>query len=169
MKFTMVHKFGWPAEKITDILKAGEDLYPMEDLQNVNMRKLIEKKRVGSKLIKKYEWCVYGQIPKIAQKIFSPESLTFIEDSVWYDDKCMFESRITPHILKNAITCISTSVWRAGAGGGAERQVEMTISIAIPIIGPVAEKAIADHFKKNTEESAELVRKGMTAKYGPSA
>jgi hypothetical protein len=168
MKFTMLHKFGWPAEKITDILKAGEDLYPMEDLQNVNMRKLVEQKRVGSKILKKYEWCVYGQIPKIAQKIFTPESLTFVENSTWDDDKCMFDSRITPHFLRNAVSCISTSTWRPAAGG-CERLVEMTININIPIIGPVAEKAIAEHFKKNTEQSAELVKKSMTVKYGPPA
>ncbi|HOX27820.1 MAG TPA: hypothetical protein PLQ76_01555 [bacterium] len=169
MKFTMVHKFGWPVEKVTDILKAGEDLFPMENLPNVNMRKLVEKKRAGSKIIKKFEWCVHGQIPKIAQKIFSPESLTFIEDSVWDDDKCAFESRITPHLFKSVVTCETTSAWRSSPDGGAERRVDSTITIAIPIIGPVAEKAISDHFRKNNDQSAELVRKGLTAKYGPPA
>ncbi|MFA6449475.1 MAG: DUF2505 family protein [bacterium] len=169
MKFTMVHKFGWPVEKITSILKAGEDLFPMEELPNVNMRKLIEQKRTGSKIYKKFEWCVYGQLPKIAQKIFSPESLTFTENSVWDDDKCSFESRISPHYFKNALTCVLTSTWRAGAGGGAERQVDGAVSITIPIIGPVVEKAVGEHFRKNNDQSAELIRKGLTAKYGPPA
>jgi hypothetical protein len=163
----MDHKFGWPVEKIVGILKAGEDLFPMEELPNVNARKLIEMKRVGSKINRKYEWCVYGQIPKIAQKIFSPESLTFTESSVWDDDKSAFESRITPHYFKNVLSCMSTSAWRAAAGGGTERHVEYAVNIAIPIIGPIVEKAVVDHFKKNTEMSAELIRKGMTKKFGP--
>lgn len=166
MKFTMDHKFGWSVEKIVGILKAGEDLFPMEELPNVNARKLIEVKRAGPKLFKKYEWCVYGQIPKLAQKIFSPESLTFTESSVWDDDKCAFESRITPHYFKNVLSCVSTSAWRAAAGGGTERHIESTVSIAIPIIGPAVEKAIVEHFKKNNELSAELIRKGLAKKFG---
>ncbi len=167
MKFTMDHRFGWPVEKITDILKSGGDLFPMDELPNVSMRKLVENRRDGKKIYKKYDWCVHGQIPKIAQKIFSPESLTFSESSVWDDDKCAFESGITPHYFKNVLKFKSTSHWRAAPGGGTERHVEINISVSIPIIGPVVEKAIGDHFVKNTDQSAEMIVKGLTQKFGP--
>ncbi len=169
MKLTTVHKFGWPVEKITGLLKAGEDLFPMEELPNVSMRKLIEEKRVGARIYRTYEWCVHGQIPKMAQKLFRPETLTFTESSVWDDDKCAFESRITPHYFKNLLTCKSTSAWRAAPDGGTERVFESTIIIAIPLIGLVMEQAIAEHFRKNNDISAALARKGLEKRFGPPA
>ena len=169
MKFSMYHYFDWPVEKITSIMKAGEDLYPMEDLQNVSARKRIRQERVGSKIHRVYEWCVHGQIPKIAQKIIRPDMLTFTEETVWDDDLCSFTSKITPHFLGNTIYCVTSSTWSAGGENRARRHVESTITINIPVIGPVAEKAIVDHFKKNNDQSAELVRKHLALRYSQPA
>ena len=165
MKFTTTHTFEWPAEKIIGLLKAGEDLFPMENLPNVNARKPLEQKRQGSKIFRKYEWCVHGQIPKIAQKMLRPEMLTFIEESVWDDDRCTFDSRILPHYFKNAITCESTSAWRE-SGAGVERRIDSTVRVAIPIVGPVVEKAVVEAFRKNNDMSAGLIRKGLAEKLG---
>ncbi len=169
MKLTTSHQFGWPVEKITGLLKAGEDLFPMEELPSVKMRKLVEEKRDGAKLCRKYEWCVHGQIPPIARKLFRPELLTFTETSVWDDDKCAFESRITTHYFKNLLTCKSTSAWRAAPDGGTVRHFESIIIVAIPLVGFIMEQAIAEHFRKNNDVSASLAMKGLEKRFGPPA
>jgi len=164
MDFTMTHKFDFPVETVTDILKAGEDLFPMEELQNVSARTRIYQKREGSRILRKYEWNVHGQIPPLAQKIFKPETLMFIEESVWDDDRCCFESRIIPHHFKNVMKVTSKSTWSAAPGGGAQRRIESSISINIPVVGPIAEKVIIEHFKKNNDQSAEMIRKNLAKK-----
>lgn len=166
MKTELVHYFNWPAEKIIEILKAGEDLFSMEDLPNVSSRKEIEKRRTGSKLYRKYEWCVHGQIPPIAQKFIKPEMLTFVEDTVWDDNTSTFDVKVIPHFLKNSLTCYTKSKWGAANNIRTKRIVECAITVKIPIIGPILEKTILDYFKKNNDKSADAIIKGLTKRLG---
>jgi len=166
MKFSMDHYFDTPADKIIDMLKAGEDLCRMEDLPNVSSRKVIERRREGKKMFSRIEWNVHGQIPKIAQKILRPEMLTFVEESVWDDDDTTFRTKIIPHYLKDKLSCNTTSQWSAAGDGKARRRFGGELVLNIPIVGPVAEKTIVDYLKKNNDKNAVIVRKFLQEKFG---
>jgi hypothetical protein len=170
MDFRMEHIFDWPASRIVPILSAGEDIVPMEDLPNVSQRKVLERKRSGSKMYSKLEWNVHGQIPKIAQKIISPEKLNFIEESMWDDDTQTFSVRITPHFFKKQIICKTTSSWSDHDGGAKSKRVfGGSLEIRIPVIGPIMERTIIDYLKKNNDENAVMVRKALAMRFGPPA
>lgn len=165
MKFTSTHTFEWPAEKIIGLIKAGEDLFPVESLPNVNARKPMEQRREGSKIYRTFEWCMFAQIPRAAQRMITPEMMTFIEESVWDDDLCAFESRIMPLYFKDTITCESLSAWRDHASG-AERVIDSTVLVDIPVVGGMVEKAVVDAFMKSNDMSADLIRKGLATRLG---
>lgn len=165
MKFTSTHAFPWPAEKIIELIKAGEDLFPVEELPNVTARKAIDQKREGSKIYRRYEWRMFGQIPRAAQRALSPEMLTFIEESVWDDESCVTESRIMPMYFKDSISCESTVVWR-GRDAGSERVIESEAVVNIPVMGGLVERAVVDAFMKSNDMSAELIRKGLAGRLG---
>lgn len=167
MDFNMVHEFGWPAEKITAILAAGEDLVPMEDLPNVSRRKVVERRREGSKMYCKTEWCVHGQIPKIAQKIVRPETLTFQELTIWDDETTTFTTKIVPHFFKDKFICRTTSAWAANSAGNCKRTFAGSLVIKFPLFGAILEKTIIDHLKKNNDENAVMVRAALTKRFGP--
>lgn len=165
MKFTSTHTFEWPVERIVGLLKAGEDLFPVEYLPSVNARKPIEVKREGSKIFRTFEWCMYGQIPRAAQRMLSPEMLTFVEESVWDDELCAFTSRIIPRYFKDTITCESVSAWKEHPAG-AERRIDSEAIVDIRVVGGMVEKAIVDAFMKSNDMSAELIRKGLSERLG---
>lgn len=168
MDFRMEHIFDWPASLIVPILAAGEDIVPMEDLPNVTQRKVLERRREGSKMFSRLEWNVHGQIPKIAQKIISPEKLNFIEESVWDDQTQAFTVRILPHFFRKQITCRTVSTWSDHDGGKKARRVfGGTLEIHIPVIGPIMERTIIDYLKKNNDENAKMVRKALAQRFGP--
>lgn len=167
MNFSMEHIFDWPAEKIIEILASGKDIVPMDELPNVSHRKIIEVKREGKKLFKRLDWCVHGQIPKIAQRIISPDKLTFTEESVWDDDTTTFTTKITPHYMASKFKCTTTSQWSAAGPVKARRSFKGRLEIYLPVIGPLLEMTIIDYLKKNNEKNAELVRKALSEKFGP--
>jgi hypothetical protein len=167
MDFKMEHSFDCPVGKITPILAAGEDLVPMEDLPNVSQRKVIERKREGTKLHSKLEWCVHGQIPKIAQKLIDPDKLTFLEQTVWDDETATFTTRIIPHFLKDKFDCRTTSAWSAIDANRAKRTFSGKLEIKIPIIGSIVEKTIIDYLKKNNDKNAVMVTKALLERFGP--
>lgn len=165
MKFTSTHTFEWPAEKIIALIMAGEDLFPVESLQSVNARMPIDVKREGSKIIRRFEWRMHGQIPRAAQRMLSPEMLTFIEESVWSDESRTFESRIMPVYFKESISCNSTVYWTEHPAG-AERRIESEATVDIPVVGGMVEKAVCDAFMRSNDASAELIRKGLAERLG---
>ena len=169
MEFSMVHEFGWPAGKITPILAAGEDIVPMEDLPNVSQRKLVERRREGSKMYAKNEWCVHGQIPKIAQKVVSPETLTFMELSLWDDETTTFTTKIVPHFFKDKFICRTTSAWAENGPNTSKRTFSGSLVIKFPLFGAILEKTIIDYMKKNNDQNAVLVRAALTKRFGPPA
>jgi hypothetical protein len=166
--FKMDHYFDWPVELICTAFEAGEDIIAMEDLPNVSQRKPLERHREGARFYFKNNWCVHGQIPKIAQKIVSAETLTFVEESVWDDNARAFTTRIVPHFFKDKIICRTTSAWSAAGPNRAKRTFSGTLVIKFPIFGALLEKTIIDHLKKNNEENARILPKGLEKRFGPS-
>lgn len=166
MQFKIVHTFNWPADTIIDILSTGEDLTPPEKLSNVSARKVIELKREGKNFYRRTEWCVHGQIPKVAQKVVSAEMLTFIEESTWDGTDGIFKTRIIPHFLKGTLTCTSTSKWFAAGPAATRREYAGVVEIRLPIIGGLLEKTIVDYLKKNTEENAAMVAEALALRLG---
>jgi hypothetical protein len=169
LKFRIVHRFPWPAEKIREILSTGEDIVPMEKLPNVSTRKVVEVRRDGAKFYRKTEWCVHGQIPAVAQKIIRPEMLTFCEDTVWDDDEGAFFTSIKPHVLKDVLKCTSVSRWSKFGDCVTQREYEGDIQVRLPVIGSIVEKTIMEQLKKNCEQNAKMVVEALTERIGPAS
>lgn len=169
MKFRIINDFDWPVDKIKGVISTGEDLVPPEKLQNVQARNVIEFKRDGDNFFRRCEWCVHGQIPKVAQKIVSPDMLKFTEDTKWDNQSGAFTTKISPHFLKDNLSMSSISRWTAKGSNACIREYEGSLDIRIPILGPLLEKTIIDHLKKNTEQNAVMVRKALETRFGPPA
>jgi hypothetical protein len=167
MKYRIEDTFGWPVDAVVPILGGEKELIEFEDLPNVSKRKQIERRRNGAKLYKVFEWNVHGQMPKAAQKIISPDKLTFTEHSVWDDDARCFDTWIEPHFLKNLISCRSKSAWHPIDGGRTRRVIEGQVDFHMPIIGPLVEGAVVDYLKKNTAKGTVQMKKAFEEKIGP--
>jgi len=166
MKFEMIDKFDFPAQQIIAMLSRGEELCPMDALPNVSHRDILETRREGKKLYSTVEWSVYGQIPKLAQKILTPEMLTVTEKSVWDDDEAMSRTHVIPLHFKDKVTFNITSAWQADADGRAIRVVQGVFSVDIPFVGSSLEKTVVHHLKRNNEENVALVKKHLAKKLG---
>ena len=108
--------FGWPCSDIVQFFIDGVDLVPHESLEDVKMRKELENRREGKKVYTSGEWCVHGQIPKIAQKIIKPEMLTFFEETIWDDDEASFRAYCPSAPANEADTTTAASQVAALAG-----------------------------------------------------
>lgn len=166
MKFKMEHRFEWPVADIVQLLKNGEELCPMDELPNVSSRKIIEQRREGKKIFQRVEWCVHGQIPPIAQKLVSPEKMTFIERSVWDDDESAYRTKIEPHFFRNQLECSTISAWKDDGKGKTVRKFEGELKIKIPVIGPILEGTIVDYLKKNNDKNALIVKRFLNQRLG---
>lgn len=159
--------FGWPCADIVQFFIDGVDLVPHEALDDVKMRKELENRRQGNKVYTKGEWCVHGQIPRIAQKLLRPDMLTFIEETVWDDDDASFHTKVTPHFLRHALHCETMSRYEPVNGALTRRYFRGVVRVKIPIIGPVLEKAIVDGLMKSNVQNYEIMTRELSERLGP--
>ncbi len=166
MKFEMIDNFDFPAQQIIEMLSRGEALCPMDELPNVSYHNIVETRRQGKKLFSTVEWSVHGQIPKLAQKILTPEMLTVTEKTVWDDDEARSCTHVIPLHFKHKVTFNITSAWKADAGGLAIREVQGVFSVDIPFVGSAIEKTVVQKLKQNNEENVALLKKHLARKLG---
>jgi hypothetical protein len=112
---------------------------------------------------------VHGQIPKIAQKVVRPETLTFLELSLWDDETTTFTTKIIPHYFKDKFICRTISAWAADGPDKCKRTFSGSLVIKFPVFGGILEKTIIDQLKKNNDQNAVMVKAALTKRFGPPA
>lgn len=131
-------------------------IYELIDLPNVSQAKLLEEKDLGDKKLIRNEWCVHGQIPKLAQKIIKPDMLTFIEDSVWDRKTLIYSTKIIPHHFKKVIDAHHKVEFFDNKDGRTKRILSGVFEVKIPLIGPIFEIAVLQQLKQNCEVDFKL-------------
>ncbi len=169
-RYKITHYYDYGLDTVCDILMDSKTpLYELVDLPNVSATKPISEKDTGDKKYIKNEWCVHGQIPKIAQKLIKPEMLTFIEDSVWDRKKKTYTAKIIPHFFKKQLNARHKVVFSDNGDGRTKRDLVGFIEVKLPIIGRVFELAVIQHLKDNAEADFKISKEALTQyieKYG---
>lgn len=169
-RYKITHYYDQSLETVCDLLMESETpIYELVDLPNVSTTKPISEEDKGDKKYVKNEWCVHGQIPKIAQKIVKPEMLTFIEDSVWDRTRKTYTAKIIPHFFKKQLNARHKVEFFDNGDGRTKRILTGFIEIKIPVIGPVVELAIVSQLKDNAEADFKIGKDALDqyiVKYG---
>ena len=151
-RYNIVHHYNYPIKTVTKLLMEHDPpIYDLVDLPNVSTNKLLNDRWEGDKRYLQVEWCVHGQIPKLAQKIIKPDMLTFVEDSIWDGTKLTYTTRIIPHHFKNQINAQHRVTFTDAGDGRTKRVLSGIFEVKIPLIGLVFEIAILQQLKDNCE------------------
>jgi hypothetical protein len=162
-KYTITHYYDYFIDTVTYLLMDSEvPLYDLMELPNVSSNKPIENRDEGDKKIIKNEWCVHGQLPKIAQKIIKPDMLTFLEDSVWDRKTRVYSAKIIPHHFKKQFDAHHRVEFYDNNDGRTRRVLKGVFEAKIPIIGPIFELAILKYLKENAESDFKISSISLT-------
>ncbi len=154
MKLGMTHEYDHPLDlvlKVThyDIIE-NPSIY--EDMPNVTSikRSHFTQHPDGRQDIE-YTYCAHGQIPKIAQKILTPDMLSWREVSRWDPSSLVYHYEIIPFHLRNVFHC--KGKWTYAAKNGRVFQtLDGTVNVKLPLIGPIIEQRIAEELYKNQKD-----------------
>lgn len=163
-RYKFVNYYDYYIDTVTDILmESKEPVYDLLDLPNVSSSKPLSERDEGDKRYIKAEWCVHGQIPKLAQKLVKPDMLTFVEDSVWDRKTKTYSTKIIPHHFANKVNCRHKVEFKDNGDGRTQRIISGFFEVTIPIIGPVFEMAVIGHIKQNAQEDYNISNKALIA------
>jgi len=158
-RYRIVDHYDFPVGIVVELLMETP-LYDLQDLPNVSTNETIEERDEGTKKYIKVKWNVHGQIPKAAQKIISPETLTFLEDSVWDRETLVYSTKVIPHFFKKQVNCRHKLEFFE-AGNKTKRVLSGFFEIKIPVIGQLVEPVILKYLKQNSKEDFEMGSKAL--------
>ncbi len=154
-RYNIVNYYDFPIDVVVELLME-KAIYNLNDLPNVSTNELIEERDTGDKKFIKVKWCVHGQIPKAAQMIIRPETLTFLEDSVWDRKTRVYSTKIIPHFFKNQVDARHKVEFHDNKDGRTKRVLSGTFEFKIPIVGAIFEPVVLHYLKQNAEEDFKI-------------
>jgi hypothetical protein len=122
-------------------------------------RDLVEKKDLGDGRVNwRFKVVAGGDIPKSAQKVVSPEFLTWHEDTRFEPKEHTIYWKIDP--LQKKVDVDAHGIWKLiPSGQGTKRVIEGNITVKMPIVGKVVEGFLASELKKNYDVEPDIQRK----------
>jgi hypothetical protein len=153
MKFKKEREYNHSLESIIKLFFDNDDeVYNMDQLENVTQWKVIKEEDLGDRRVGIKEWCAHAQIPKALQHIVAPKMLTWYEHSEWNRTTHTYRFRIEPFFFKKQVKCKGQTEYLARGENTSARIFEIDLIINIPVFGPMFEKLIMDHLRKNEEQ-----------------
>lgn len=112
MKFESSQIIPFPIEQVFQLVRDQlEELVPF--LPNVNKIEMESEKDEGNgKLRILNRWHGKGEIPKVAQKLVSPDKLTWLDTAVWDDKERTCQWEITPMFFQGNVACKGINYYR---------------------------------------------------------
>ena len=154
MNFQMEHTFGWPQDKIVDILASGEDPVPVNKMPIVTDYTIHDFRLTDEGFFRKIEWGLQGKIPSFAKAVLKPEMLRFDEETSWFSNTATFTTELKPYAWRKKVRCIIIVKWYEDGHSKSKRTIDVDLRIRIPLIGRKLERIVAEILKQNNEKYA---------------
>ena len=153
MKYKKEREYEHSLASIIELfLEAEEPVYELDQLENVTQWKIIREDDLGDRRVGIKEWCAHAQIPKSMQHVISPRMLTWYEHSEWNRPLNTYRFRIEPFFLKKHIKCKGQTLYVTRGDNRCARIFEIELVVNLPIIGPMFERLVMEHLRKNEEQ-----------------
>lgn len=125
------------------------DVDLFSDVTKVDIKR---REKVGDKLHLEVVTCANGDIPPALQKMVTPKMLTWTETGTWDLNKKIYEYTVKTFYFSNIFSMGGKFECRE-KGGKLEVPFESRVTIKMPIIGAIGEKAILAAQKKNLDSA----------------
>lgn len=143
------------------ILFSVQREFDTELFRDVTKVDIVRREKVGDKLHIKVVTCANGDIPPALRKLITPKMLTWTETGVWDLTKKVYEYDVKPFFFSNIFKMGGWFRVEQVKPGQLNVHYESDLSINMPLLGGIAEKAILAAQKKNLEEARDRVKRKL--------
>lgn len=158
MKIRFTHRFDVDVETFEEITSDPKFEEEIKKLPNVAERETIKLKEDKRYVHRKVRYFARGLIPPPVRPYLKPKMLCWIEKSTYDKKKHSFKWEILPFYFKKIFECKGTYSYIDVAEKRMRREVEGYLKIKVPFFGPLAEKVIIEHLKKNLDKECKMTR-----------
>lgn len=161
MKYTGTFHFKAPMDMVQE---ARERRFENTDqFPELKKHEEIERKEEGRIIRSKRKIELASNVPAPLRKIFSPEMLKCIDESVYNNETGEHTWDVKPTFKADVFTCHGYSKYTEYKDKDGEtctrRELELTVNVKLPLFGKVAEQFILDAYKKSVDKDNKTIDK----------
>ena len=157
MKFYTAHRFPISSQKFIKLYFDEEYNRYVDKELHIKKREILNRREDEKTIVVEYLVVPERRIPWVLRPLIGEKDISYIEKRVFHKEDYTVSFSITPGFLSGKITCHGRYYIRAAEENCTLREVEVELSVKVPVLGGIAEKFTVKEVKRSFQKSAELV------------
>ena len=156
MRFSLDQELPGDADAVLAALLDPEFLRCLGDLPNLGAPEVLSQERDGDVVVQRVHYAFTGTLSPAVTRVVDPTKITWV-DEVTYDLAAKRASfRIVPDHYVNKLRCAGTYTFTP-RGESTVRSVAGELTVGVPLVGRVVERAIVSGLQDHLRTEADLL------------
>src|SRR3954453_656680 len=156
MRFSLDQELAADADEVLAALLDPALLQSMDGLPNLGAPKLLSQERDGDVVVQRVHYEFTGTLSAAVTRVIDPRNITWIDESTYDLAARRATFRVIPDHYANKLRCSGVQTFVAG-DGGTLRRLEGDLSVSVPLVGRVVERAIVAGLQDPLRAEADLL------------
>jgi hypothetical protein len=163
MRFTLDLELPGDVDDVLAALLDPELLRSLDGLPNLGAPKLLSQDRDGHTVVQRVHYQFTGTLSAAVTRVIDPRNVTWVDETTYDLAARRATSRILPDHYADKLRCTATHTFTQ-RGDVTVRRVEGDLSVRVPLVGRVVERAIVSGLEDHLRAEADLLARWLQDK-----
>lgn len=160
MRFSLDQALPGRIDAVIDALLDPEFLRCLGDLPNLDAPDVLEQQRNGDIVVQRIHYRFTGSLSPAVTRVVDPKKLTWIDETTYDLGARRATFRVIPDHYVNKLSCSGTYTF-SELGEATIRHVDAELSVRVPLVGRIVERAIVGGLEEHLGTEAALLREWL--------
>lgn len=160
MRFSLEQTLPGSVDDVIAALLDPEFLRCLGDLPNLDPPEVLDQHRDGDRVVQRIRYRFTGSLSPAVSRVVDPKKVTWVDETTYDLTARHATFRIVPDHYVGKLTCSGTYEFTDG-GATTLRRVAGELSVSVPLVGRVVERAIMSGLKEHIDTEGELLREWL--------
>jgi hypothetical protein len=141
MRFALEQELPGTVDAVIAALLDPEFLRRLGDLPTLDVPRVLDQTRTGDRVVQRVHYTFTGSLSPAVTRVIDPKKVTWIDETTYDLTAKQASFRIIPDHYVNKLRCAGSYTF-TGRGDATVRRVDGELSVRVPLVGRVVERAI---------------------------
>lgn len=156
MRFTLEQELPGTVDDVLAALLDPELLRCLGDLPTLRPPEVLSQERDGDVVVQRVHYAFAGTLSPAVTRVIDPQKVTWIAETTYDLAARRASFRVIPDHYVNKLACAGTHTFTA-RGASSVRRVDGELTVRVPLVGRVVERAIVSGLEDHLRTEADLL------------
>ena len=156
MRFTLDQQLPGTVDQVLAALLDPELLERLGELPNLGAPDVLSQERDGDVVVQRVRYAFTGSLSPAVTRVIDPAKVTWIDETTYDLVARRASFRIIPDHYENKLRCAGAHTFTE-RDGGTVRHIDGELTVRVPLVGRVVERAIVGGLQDHLRAEADLL------------